>query len=292
VRTWVSDPSGCSNPAPEHLRLVGLDRGQRVGRIKACGKRAPPRLDDRRSQSCRGSGWELRPEYAAGEQTLPTLLQLPSAPQQVRLRSDSRPLRRHGSASISLSTLSTLPNFPASEPLPRPSVSTTAADPPRHRGQTHGLRVELVPGHTDPQRQAGGSAGSATGGGEGPPRVAGPDRGSGAAGCRRLPAVRARPRGTGRPARRRPGPGDRLGPGGRGRPARDRRLPEAARAKRPGARRRRGRGRARSARQARQARVPGSRPPGCGTRSSTTRTSSGCSETSTSSPTSPASRTW
>jgi hypothetical protein len=51
VRTSVSDPSGCSNQRSEHLRLVGLDRGQQVGRIEACGKRAPPRLDDRRPQS-------------------------------------------------------------------------------------------------------------------------------------------------------------------------------------------------------------------------------------------------
>jgi hypothetical protein len=50
-------PKRMLEPAPEHLQLVGLDRGQRVGRIEACGQRAPPRLDDRRSQSRRGSGW-------------------------------------------------------------------------------------------------------------------------------------------------------------------------------------------------------------------------------------------
>src|SRR3954447_2906701 len=84
-------------PAPEHFRLVGLDRGQQVGRIEACGKRAPPRLDNRRSQSCRGSGWKLRAECAVGEQTLPAFLQLSSAAQRIGLRSDSRPLRRHRS---------------------------------------------------------------------------------------------------------------------------------------------------------------------------------------------------
>ena len=106
-------------PALEHLRLVGLDRGQQVGRIEACGKRAPPRLDDRRSQSCRGSRWELANERAVGEQTLPASLQLSSAPQRIRVRSDSQPLRRHGSAMIALSTL---PDFPASRPIPRPSA--------------------------------------------------------------------------------------------------------------------------------------------------------------------------
>ena len=93
-------PERMLEPALEHLRLVGLDRGQQVGRIEACGKRAPPRLDDRRSQSCRGSGWELGAERAVGEQTLPASLQLSSAPQRIRLRSDSQPLRRHGSAMI------------------------------------------------------------------------------------------------------------------------------------------------------------------------------------------------
>ena len=81
-------PERMLEPALEHLRLVGLDRGQQVGRIEACGKRAPPRLDDRRSQSCRGAGWELEAERAVGEQTLPASLQLSSAPQRIRLRSD------------------------------------------------------------------------------------------------------------------------------------------------------------------------------------------------------------
>jgi hypothetical protein len=49
-------PERVLEPALAHLRLVGLDRGDRVGRIEACGKRASPRLDDRRSQSRRGSG--------------------------------------------------------------------------------------------------------------------------------------------------------------------------------------------------------------------------------------------
>src|SRR3954447_22808159 len=85
-------------PALEHLRLVGLDRGQQVGRIEACGKRALPRLDDRRSQSCCGSRWELGAEGAGRDQTLPTPLQLSSAPQRIRPRSWSGPVRRHGSA--------------------------------------------------------------------------------------------------------------------------------------------------------------------------------------------------
>jgi hypothetical protein len=96
-------PKRMLEPASEHFRLVGLDRGQQVGRIEACGKRASPRLDDRRSQSCRRSGWELGAECAVGEQTLPAFLQLSSAPQRIGLRSDSRPLRRHGPAMISLS---------------------------------------------------------------------------------------------------------------------------------------------------------------------------------------------
>ena len=48
-------PERMLEPALEHLRLVGLDRRQQVGRIEACGKRASPRLDDRRSKSCDGS---------------------------------------------------------------------------------------------------------------------------------------------------------------------------------------------------------------------------------------------
>jgi hypothetical protein len=98
-------PKRMLEPASEHLGLVGLDRGQRVGRIEAGGERAPPRVDHRRSQSCRGPGWKLRAERAVGEQTLPTPLQLSSAPQQIRPRSEGHPLRRHGSASIFLSTV-------------------------------------------------------------------------------------------------------------------------------------------------------------------------------------------
>jgi hypothetical protein len=91
VREDVGEqPERMLEPALEHFRLVGLDRGEQVGRIEACGKRAPPRLDDRRSQSCRGSGWQLGAQCAVGEQTLPASLQLSSAPQRIRLRSDSR----------------------------------------------------------------------------------------------------------------------------------------------------------------------------------------------------------
>jgi hypothetical protein len=93
-------PERMLEPALEHLRLVGLDGGQQVGRIEACGKRAPPRLDDRRSKSCCVSKWDLGTECALGDQMLPASLQLSSAPQRIRLRSDSRPLRRHGSAII------------------------------------------------------------------------------------------------------------------------------------------------------------------------------------------------
>ena len=57
LREEVSErPERMLEPALEHLRLVGLDRRQQVGRIEACGKRASPRLDDRRSQSCDGCG--------------------------------------------------------------------------------------------------------------------------------------------------------------------------------------------------------------------------------------------
>ena len=55
-------------------------------------RRAPPRLDDRRSQFYRGSGWELGAECAVGKQMLPASLQLSSAQQRIRLRSDSPPI--------------------------------------------------------------------------------------------------------------------------------------------------------------------------------------------------------
>src|SRR3954447_22264440 len=98
-------------PALGDLRFVGLDRGKQVCRIEACGKRAPPRLDDRRSQSYHGFKWELGDERAVGEQALPASLQLSSAPRRIRLRSDSSPLRRHDAAMVSLSYLR---DFPAS----------------------------------------------------------------------------------------------------------------------------------------------------------------------------------
>ena len=96
MRTWVSDPSGCSNQRSSTSDSSASIGASRVGRIEARGERAPPRVDDRRSQSCRGAGWELRAERAVGKQTLPASLQLSSAPQRIRLRSHSRPLRRHG----------------------------------------------------------------------------------------------------------------------------------------------------------------------------------------------------
>ena len=82
-------PERMVEPALEHLRLVGLDRGQQVGRIEARGKRASPRFDDRRSQSCCGSRWELGAERALSKQTLPASLQLSSA-----RSADPAPLRR------------------------------------------------------------------------------------------------------------------------------------------------------------------------------------------------------
>jgi hypothetical protein len=115
-------PERMLEPELEHLRLLGLNRGQQIRRIKARRKRAPPRLDDRRSQSGYGFGWQLRTEPAGRKQKLPASLQLSSAPQRIRSRADSEPLRRHGPAMISL-TIRPGP-FGASRP-PQPALSAS-----------------------------------------------------------------------------------------------------------------------------------------------------------------------
>ena len=76
-------------PALPRLGRVRLDRGQQVGRIEARGKRAPPRLDDRRSQSCRRLRRKLGAERALAEQAVPAPLNLPSAREQIGPRFDS-----------------------------------------------------------------------------------------------------------------------------------------------------------------------------------------------------------
>src|SRR3954447_20823834 len=54
-------------PARPRLGRVRLDRGQQVRRIEASGKRAPPRVDDRRSQSRGRFRWEFGAERALRE---------------------------------------------------------------------------------------------------------------------------------------------------------------------------------------------------------------------------------
>ena len=94
-------------PALMDRRRVRLDRNHQFGWIKTRPKRTPPRLEDRRAQSCHRVRWKLRAERALGEQSLPAPLQLSSAAQRIRLKPDSQPRRRHGSITV-LSTSPTV----------------------------------------------------------------------------------------------------------------------------------------------------------------------------------------
>ena len=102
-------PERMLEPARPRLGGVRLDRGQQVGRIEARGKRAPPRVDDRRPQSRGRFRWEFGAERALGEQTLPAPLNLPGAREQIGPRFDCQPLGRHGPVMISVSTGADLP---------------------------------------------------------------------------------------------------------------------------------------------------------------------------------------